>query len=104
MFSIRARTLSGSSSFLIRSLGLSGSRWPSAHWPSPRGRRGAGRRARRGSGRAGVLLTAIVGVLRCLLCLSARDAAAGPAKARRHRCLETAGAVRARDRMVGRRQ
>src|SRR3954451_9211060 len=38
MDSIRARTLSPSSSFLVRSLGLSGSLCPSAHWPSPRGR------------------------------------------------------------------
>src|ERR1700754_4257658 len=36
MFSIRARTLRPSSSRLVRSLGLSGSRWPSFHWPSPR--------------------------------------------------------------------
>src|SRR5688572_24749240 len=36
MFSMRARTLSPSSSFLVRSFGLSGSRWPSFHWPSPR--------------------------------------------------------------------
>src|SRR5690349_8103104 len=35
---MRARTLSGLSSFLLRSLGLSGSRCPSAHCPSPRGR------------------------------------------------------------------
>src|SRR5919112_506731 len=33
---MRARTLSPSSSFLVRSFGLSGSRWPSFHWPSPR--------------------------------------------------------------------
>src|SRR3954454_16772835 len=39
MVSMRARTLSGLSSFLVRSFGLSGSRYPSAHWPSPRGRR-----------------------------------------------------------------
>src|SRR3954447_15675554 len=36
MFSIRARTLSGLSSFLDCSLALSGSRYPSAHCPSPR--------------------------------------------------------------------
>src|SRR5436305_1853002 len=41
MFSIRARTLSGLSSFLDRSFGLSGSRCPSAHCPSPRGLRAA---------------------------------------------------------------
>src|SRR4051794_18490458 len=41
MFSMRARTLSGLSSFLLRSFGLSGSRYPSAHWPSPRRRAGA---------------------------------------------------------------
>src|SRR5680860_1124322 len=44
MFSMRARTLSASSSFLDCSLALSGSRYPKAHWPSPRlgrGRRGA---------------------------------------------------------------
>src|SRR5918995_56677 len=35
MFSIRERTLSPSSSFLIRSLGVRGSRWPRAHWPCP---------------------------------------------------------------------
>ncbi len=35
------RTLRPSSSFFVRSLGLSGSRWPRAHWPSPR-RRDAG--------------------------------------------------------------
>src|SRR5690242_9556910 len=39
MFSIRARTLSPSSSRLVRSFGFSGSRWPSFHWPSPRLRR-----------------------------------------------------------------
>src|SRR5262244_1727557 len=38
MDSIRALTLRPSSSFLVRSLGLSGSRCPIAHWPSPRGR------------------------------------------------------------------
>src|SRR4051794_1214561 len=36
---MRARTLSGLSSFLVRSFALSGSRWPNAHWPSPRARR-----------------------------------------------------------------
>src|SRR5581483_3077027 len=36
MFSMRARTLSGLSSFLLRSLGFKGSRCPSAHCPSPR--------------------------------------------------------------------
>src|SRR5256714_3281374 len=41
MFSIRARTLSGLSSFFDRSFGLSGSRCPSAHCPSPRGLRAA---------------------------------------------------------------
>src|SRR5438874_13747869 len=41
MFSIRARTLSGLSSFFERSLGLSGSRCPIAHCPSPRGLRAA---------------------------------------------------------------
>src|SRR6476646_114842 len=35
MFSTRARTLSGLSSFLTCSFGLSGSRYPSFHWPSP---------------------------------------------------------------------
>src|SRR5688572_21516221 len=35
MFSIRARTFSPSSSRLMRSFGVSGSRWPSAHWPWP---------------------------------------------------------------------
>ena len=59
MFSIRSRTFSGSSSFLIRSLGLSGSLCPSAHWPSPRGRRGARAAGAGESGRVGVLLTAI---------------------------------------------
>src|SRR4051812_44649215 len=39
MFSIRWRTLRPSSSFFVRSLGLSGSRWPSAHWPWPTVRR-----------------------------------------------------------------
>src|ERR1700759_3590461 len=46
MFSIRARTLSGWSSFLDCSFLFSGSRYPSAHWPSAlplRGLRGAGR-------------------------------------------------------------
>src|SRR4051794_5046337 len=33
---MRARTCRPSSSFLVRSFGLSGSRWPSFHWPSPR--------------------------------------------------------------------
>ena len=70
MFSIRSRTFSGSSSFLIRSLGLSGSRCPSAHCPSPRGRRGARAAGAGVSGRVGVLLTAIaassMGLLRCL--------------------------------------
>src|ERR1700688_3519716 len=44
MFSMRARTLRGASSFLFCSLGFSGSRQPSAPWPSPRclaGRGGA---------------------------------------------------------------
>src|SRR5947199_10087266 len=41
MFSIRARTLRGLSSFFERSLGLSGSRCPIAHCPSPRGLRAA---------------------------------------------------------------
>src|SRR3954447_6230277 len=36
MFSIRVRTFSASSSFLNCSLELSGSRYPRAHWPSPR--------------------------------------------------------------------
>src|SRR3954464_9436387 len=58
MFSMRARTLSGLSSFLLRSLGLSGSRWPSAHWPSPRALRG------RAVGPAGVLLGAMSAILR----------------------------------------
>src|SRR3954464_5838409 len=40
MFSIRARTFSGLSSFLACSLVFSGSRYPSAHWPSPRFCRG----------------------------------------------------------------
>src|SRR5512139_3594631 len=35
MSSIRARTLRPSSSFLTRSFGVSGSRWPRAHWPWP---------------------------------------------------------------------
>src|SRR3954447_18757455 len=39
MFSIRCRTLRPSSSFFVRSLGLSGSRWPSAHCPWPAVRR-----------------------------------------------------------------
>src|SRR4051794_18561887 len=44
MVSMRCRTLSPSSSFFVRSLGLSGSRWPSAHWPWPAVRRdGRGR-------------------------------------------------------------
>src|ERR1700738_4303973 len=38
MSRMRARTLRASSSFLNCSFGLSGSRYPSAHWPSPRGR------------------------------------------------------------------
>src|SRR3954464_5736233 len=58
MFSMRARTLSGLSSFLLRSLGLSGSRCPSAHWPSPRALRG------RAVGVPGVLLGAMSAVLR----------------------------------------
>src|SRR3954463_8630290 len=58
MFSMRARTLSGLSSFLIRSLGVRGSRCPSAHWPSPRALRG------RAVGVAGVLLGAMSAVLR----------------------------------------
>src|SRR5665647_2063020 len=33
---MRARTFSGSSSFLVCSLALSGSRCPRAHWPSSR--------------------------------------------------------------------
>ena len=44
-FSIRARTCRPSSSFFIRSLAFSGSRWPSAHWPWPRGRRATAARA-----------------------------------------------------------
>src|SRR4051794_28322245 len=66
MFSIRARTFSGLSSFLLRSFGFNGSRWPSAHWPSPRALR-TGRAGRTAGadgsgvapGRAGVLLSAI---------------------------------------------
>src|SRR3954468_13679709 len=58
MFSMRARTLSGLSSFLIRSFGFSGSRWPSAHWPSPRALRG------RAGGVCGVLLGAMAAFLR----------------------------------------
>src|SRR4051794_28426982 len=34
---MRSRTLSGLSSFFACSLGFNGSRWPSAHWPSPLG-------------------------------------------------------------------
>src|SRR3954454_17436 len=37
---MRWRTLRPSSSFFVRSLGLSGSRCPSAHWPCPALRRG----------------------------------------------------------------
>src|SRR3954451_10592996 len=37
---MRRRAGSPSASFFVRSLVLSGSRWPIAHWPSPRARRG----------------------------------------------------------------
>ena len=75
MFSIRSRTFSGSSSFLIRSLGLSGSLCPSAHWPSPRGRRGARAAGAGVSGRVGVLLTAIAAssIACCGACERGRD-------------------------------
>src|SRR4051794_5955343 len=70
MFSIRARTLSGLSSFLIRSFGFSGSRCPSAHWPSPRAFRG------RAVGPAGLLLGAMSAVLRVFVGAARRSTAA----------------------------
>ena len=56
---MRARTLSGLSSFLICSLGLSGSRYPSFHWPSAR--RLVGRGLRAGRSRLAVAAAAAAG-------------------------------------------
>src|SRR5213082_3724339 len=92
MFSIRARTLRGLSSFFERSLGLSGSRCPIAHCPSPRG-----------------LRAALVGTVIDSRLLSHGDARGAPATPKEFRGLTTVSESPARARgptseWVGRRQ